>query len=83
LSVAFFLENQEEEEEQQQEEEEEEEEEQQQQQQNTIDLDTIYPQQTTQMAIANDRARMLPDMAEDLVFLHDSWDLFKEYHSHQ
>jgi len=35
------------------------------------------------LTIANDRARMLPDMAEDLVFLHDSWDLFKEYHPHQ
>ena len=30
------------------------------------------------LTIANDRASLLPDMAEDLVFLHDSWDLMDE-----
>ena len=31
------------------------------------------------LTIANDRARLLvPDMAEDLVFLHDAWELMDE-----
>lgn len=30
------------------------------------------------LTIANDRARLLPDMAEDLVFLHDAWELVDE-----
>ena len=30
------------------------------------------------LTIANDRARLLPEMAEDLIFLHDAWDLIDE-----
>jgi hypothetical protein len=31
------------------------------------------------LTIANDRARLIPELAEDLVFLHDAWHLLDEH----
>ena len=34
---------------------------------------------TAGLTIANDRARLLPGMAEEIIFLHDAWYLLDEH----
>ena len=34
---------------------------------------------TAGLTIANDRARLLPDLAEDIIFLHDVWPVIDKF----
>ena len=44
-----------------------------------VDQDVVVERDLT---IANDRASLLPGMAEDLIFLHDGLPIYQAFHGH-